>query len=218
MGTLSAMVRSQPIHLMHRPLFLLAAVACTGLLASCSSTKSPQADTASTNTYEGFTADPSYPKTNNVWRNTEVLDRTDGSNSHLIISLAKQRGMLMNGNEVAIDYPVSTGRKSHPTPAGNYKILEKLAEKSSNVYGKIYDVDGNLVTTDADIRTDPLPEGGKFVGAPMSYWMRLTWDGIGHHIGVVPRYPASHACIRGPRSVVPLVFGKVKVGTPVTLQ
>jgi hypothetical protein len=213
---------------MLRPLFLITAVTCTGLVASCSSTKRPQAvpggpGTSISNpfpagTYENFTADPSYPKTYNAWTNKEVLDRTNGSNAHLVISLAKQRGILMNGDEVAVDYPVSTGRKTHPTPAGEYKVLEKLVEKSSNVYGKIYDAEGKLVTSDADMRTDLIPEGGKFVGAPMSYWMRLTWDGIGHHIGVVPRYPASHACIRGPRTIMPMVFGKVKVGTPVTLQ
>jgi hypothetical protein len=169
-------------------------------------------------TYENFTADPSYPKTYNVWRNTEVLDRTDGTNARLIISLSKQRGILMNGDQVAMDYPVSTGRKSHPTPAGKYTVLEKITAKASNTYGKIYDAEGNLINGDADLRIDPVPEGGKFAGAPMPYWMRLTWDGIGHHIGVVPRYPASHACIRGPRSIMPIVFSKVKIGTPVSLE
>ena len=77
---------------------------------------------------------------------------------------------------------------------------------------------GTTVNGDADIQRDPIPEGCSFVGAPMPYWLRLTWDGVGHHIGKVPRYPASHACIRGPRGVMPTVYGKVKVGTPVIVQ
>lgn len=169
-------------------------------------------------TYEHFKADTGYPKTSKVWKNESVLAATTAENSRIVISIPLQRGFLMNGDEVAIDYPVSTGRKSHPTPTGEYKILERESDKRSNAYGKIYDAEGNLVNSDADSRKDEIPEGGKFVGASMPYWMRLTWDGVGHHIGRVPRYPASHACIRGPRSVMPTIFKKTKLGTPVTVE
>jgi len=169
-------------------------------------------------TYDHFKADPGYPKTSNVWKNEDLLAKTNAENSKLVISIPLQRGFLMNGEDVAIDYPISSGRKSHPTPTGEYKILEKEADKRSNAYGKIYDAEDNVVNSDADSRKDEIPEGGKFVGASMPYWMRLTWDGVGHHIGRVPRYPASHACIRGPRSVMPTVFKKTKLGTPVTVE
>lgn len=169
-------------------------------------------------TYDHFKADKGYPKTSKVWKNNELLAKTNSENSSLVISIPLQRGFLMNGEDVVIDYPVSTGRKSHPTPTGEYKILEKEAEKRSNAYGKIYDAEGSVVNSDADSRKDEIPEGGKFVGASMPYWMRLTWDGVGHHIGRVPRYPASHACIRGPRSVMPTVFKKTKLGTPVVVE
>jgi lipoprotein-anchoring transpeptidase ErfK/SrfK len=169
-------------------------------------------------TYEHFKADKGYPKTSNVWKNDQLLASTTPENSRLVISIAMQRGFLMKDDEVVIDYPVSTGRSSHPTPPGEYKILEKEADKRSNAYGKIYDAEGNVVNSDADARTDEIPEGGKFEGASMPYWMRLTWDGVGHHIGRVPRYPASHACIRGPRSVMPTVFKKTKLGTPVLVE
>jgi hypothetical protein len=52
----------------------------------------------------------------------------------------------------------------------------------------------------------------------MHYWMRLTQDGVGHHIGPVRRYPASHACVRGPRQIIPLVFSKVKEGSCVIIE
>lgn len=124
----------------------------------------------------------------------------------------------MNGDEVAMDYPVSTGRSKYPTPSGEYRIVEKMKDKRSNLYGKIYGANGSLVNGDANMREDKVPEGGKYVGASMPYWMRFTWDGIGHHVGRVPRYPASHGCIRGQRSIMPTVYSKVKVGTPVTIQ
>ena len=169
-------------------------------------------------TYDHFKADKGYPKTSNVWKHDQLLATTTAENSRLVISIPMQRGFLMNGEDVVIDYPVSTGRKSHPTPKGEYQILEREADKRSNAYGKIYDAEENVVISDADSRKDEIPEGGKFLGASMPYWMRLSWDGVGHHIGRVPRYPASHACIRGPRSVMPTVFKKTKLGTPVTVE
>ena len=38
--------------------------------------------------------------------------------------------------------------------------------------------------------------------APMPYMQRLTWDGIALHGGALPGYPASHGCVRVPRSEV----------------
>ena len=166
-------------------------------------------------THEHFQAEPNYPKTYNVYRNVALLPKTNSANSSLRINLRTQRGQLLNGDEVVIDYPVSSGKKKYPTPAGSYRIMEKLDHKRSNLYGKIYDAEGNLVNADADTREDEVPEGGRYEGASMPYWMRLTGSGVGHHVGKVPRYPASHGCIRGPRSALTDVYKRVKVGTPV---
>ena len=154
-----------------------------------------------------------YPQRSNAYFNNEVLARTNPSNSHIEISLSMQRAFLMNGDEVAIDYPVSTGKTTHPTPPGSYSILEKTQDKRSNLYGTVLDASGNVVDSGADSRTAEIPPGGKFLGASMPYWMRFTWTGIGHHVGNVPRYPASHACIRGQEDILPIVFSKVKIGT-----
>lgn len=169
-------------------------------------------------TYEHFTAEKSYPKTYNVWKNIQLLPQTNSTNSWINIDLKTQRGKLMKGDIVVMDYPISSGTKSRPTPPGDYKILEKIVDKRSNLYGKILNAEGTVVNSDADSRTDEIPEGGKFLGAPMKYWMRLTNDGVGHHIGNVPRYPASHACIRGPRKVMPTVYSKVAVGSRVLVD
>ena len=116
-------------------------------------------------TYDHFKAEKNYPKTHNTWTNTQLRASTNASNSWLRIDRSIQRGFLMNGDEVVIDYPISSGKRSHPTPAGEYKILEKIVDKSSNKYGRMYDAEGKLVNSDANAFTDPIPEGGKFVGA-----------------------------------------------------
>ncbi len=203
-----------------------AAAATTLLLSNCANQPTtPQvgADGKPINphppgTYEHFKAEPTYPKTHSVWKNDELLSRTHAENSHIKIDLKTQRGFLMNGEEVVIDYPICSGTKSRPTPTGTFYILEKIVDKSSNRYGKILDGEGSVVNSDADSINDPIPEGGKFVGAPMRYWMRLTNDGVGHHIGPIRRYPASHACVRGPSGTIPTVYSKVKTGTKVIIE
>ena len=168
--------------------------------------------------YDHFKAEPNYPKTYNVWKNDALLARTDPENSHLRIDLATQRGLLMNGSEVVLDYPICSGIESRPTPVGTFYILEKVVDKKSNRYGRYYDAAGTLVNGNADAILDALPEGGRFEGAEMHYWMRLTQDGVGHHIGPVRRYPASHACVRGPSQTIPIVYSKVKEGTRVDIE
>ena len=201
-------------------------VAATLWLASCANQK-PAAEVTKdgkfvnphpAGTYDHFKAEPTYPKTYSVWQNEELLSRTDSENSSILISLAKQRGFLMNGDEVVLDYPICSGIPSRPTPPGTFYILEKVVDKKSNKYGKIYDAAGEIVNGDADSTLDAIPEGGKFEGAAMRYWMRLTNDGVGHHIGPVRRRPASHACIRGPSATMPIVYSKVKPGTRVIVE
>ena len=170
-----------------------------------------------TGSYEHFKANPSYPKTSKVYKSSDLLDKTTPSNSKVIVNLKLQRAFLYNGNEIAMDYPVSTGKTEYPTPSGKFRITEKIEDKRSNLYGKIVDADGKVVKSNADAREDEIPEGGEFIGAAMPHWMRLTGDGIGMHKGYVPRYPASHGCIRTPGAVVPIVFEKVRVGTSVTI-
>ncbi len=193
------------------------------LLAACATKQPPSATGQGTNpypvgSYEHFTAERTYPKTYKVWKDKELLGCTNPGNSHIRIDLAQQRGFLMNGDKVAMDYPICSGRAGHETPSGTFSILEKVVDKRSNVYGRIYDAEGACVNSDADVTKDAVPEGGRFEGASMSYWMRLTNDGVGHHIAPVRRYPASHACIRGPSSAIPIVYSKVKLGTKVTVE
>lgn len=208
---------------------LLTALAATLLFSSCADPTVPNPNQTQVlnavhvnpyaqGTYAHFRSQKGYPRNYGIWKNQEVLSRTNASNSSIRIDLSAQRAYMMNGQELAMDYPIASGTSKHPTPTGNYQVLEMLpSEKRSNTYGKIYDAEGELVNGNADIRTDPVPEGGRFDGAPMPYWMRLTWDGIGMHKGKVPRRPASHGCVRTYYKVVPIVYEKVKLGTPVSI-
>jgi len=152
-----------------------------------------------------------------TYRNKALLSQATSENVTLEISLSEQRGILLVRTAVAMDFPVATGRKSHPTPAGDFTIRAKEKNYSSNIYGKIYDAQNILLVPDADTRTDIVPEGGRFEGATMPYWMRLTDSGVGMHVGYVPGRPASHGCIRLKHDSATELFDLVKVGTPVVI-
>jgi hypothetical protein len=135
------------------------------------------------------------------------------------IVLGEQKAYIFRGGQEAGWTYLASGTSAHNTPTGTFTILEKLAQKSSNTYGVIVNSAGNVVNRDARSGRDPVPRGGRFVGAPMPYWMRLTSYGVGMHAGPIPRpgLPASHGCIRLPEAMARKLFDIVQVGTPVTI-
>jgi len=139
--------------------------------------------------------------------------------SHITINVDEQKAYLYRGEEQVGWTYVATGITSFPTPTGSFKIVEKVADKVSNLYGKGYDAAGKLVNSDFKNGRDLLPPGGRFEPAKMTYFMRLTGDGVGMHIGPIPRpgRRASHGCIRLPSKFAGTIYKNVAVGTPVTI-
>ena len=131
------------------------------------------------------------------------------------IDLEEQTAYLLQGGRPVLASPISSGRYGHLTQAGSFKILEKEQTHYSSMYGKIVDGRGNTIVADAD--ADMLvPRGGKFIPAPMHYFMRFNGaDGL--HAGYLPGYPASHGCVRMPEQYAIAFFNSVSVGTPVTV-
>jgi len=147
--------------------------------------------------------------------NQSLLKQVTPDNVHVVVSLPKQRAYLMTGDQVVIDSPISSGKRGHSTPSGHFTILEKDANHSSNLYGDFVDRSGRTVRAGVSSRIDSAPSGTRFRGAPMKWFMRLTGDGVGMHIGILPGYPASHGCVRMPPDGAKLFYDRVKVGTPV---
>jgi lipoprotein-anchoring transpeptidase ErfK/SrfK len=147
-----------------------------------------------------------------------VLDRATPDNTSVTVSISRQRAAFYVANEVAIDTPVSTGKRRGMTPPGSYTITEKSADHRSNIYGDFIDRNGRVVRSGVSTRIDSAPSGTRFRGAPMKYFMRLTDTGIGLHVGALPGYPASHGCIRLPADIAPLIYQRVKLGTPVRVE
>lgn len=105
------------------------------------------------------------------------------------IELAKQRGLCLVDGVVAMDFPVCTGRGRKRTPKGVFHIKQKHIDHHSNLYD-----------------------------CPMPYFMRLTWGGIGMHVGDVYRSPASHGCIRLPQVACEPLYHALPYGTKVVVE
>jgi hypothetical protein len=107
------------------------------------------------------------------------------------IDLAHQRLYAKSNGHILFSSRISSGKSGHRTPTGNFKILEKDRFHISNKY--------------------PEPHGG----AKMPYMLRLTSGGIAVHQGYVPNHPASHGCIRVPKSTALKLWRWANVGTSV---
>jgi L,D-transpeptidase-like protein len=129
------------------------------------------------------------------------------------IDLQLQTAYLIRGRNVVLESPISSGRYGHLTQTGSFKVIEKERNHYSSIYGKIVDSSGRTVVADADVDMS-VPRGGKFIPAPMHYFMRFH-GADGMHAGYLPGYPASHGCVRMPEQLAIAFFNTVEVGTPV---
>lgn len=167
--------------------------------------------------YKHFLAAKRYPKTDDFWKDRKLLDKASPKDTSLIIYLGSQRAVLYVKDAPALDFPVCTGKENYATPSGEFVILEKDEDHVSNLYGSIRDGKGKKLHSDAKAGRDKVPKGAAFKGAPMPFFMRLTYGGIGIHVGRVSRVASSHGCIRVLPETCKLVYSKVKEGTPVSI-
>jgi len=202
---------------MNPALRALTVLAVASAAISCQSIKPTQADLWEQQ-HLAFRAEPKWKGRSFV--NEEVDALLTPATTSIKISLPEQRGVLLyKGEHVAVDFPVATGRRSFPTKPGDYNVLAKEPSHHSNLYGKYVDATTKeVLASDVDVTQDPKPEGALFVGSPMPYFLRLTNAGLGMHVGRVPGYPVSHGCIRVPSGIMPRIYRKVPLGTPVSVM
>lgn len=167
-------------------------------------------------TFEAFIASPHYADSRDIWRGN-AINLHNPKKSRVEILLAEQRGRLYIEDQIAMDFPVCSGRKGgHETPKGTFRITEKLRNHRSSLYGSFVSADGKVVKDDAK-SSDKRPAGTRFKGASMPYWMRFN-GAIGMHVGSVYRSGASHGCVRVPVEACSILFEKLAVGSVVIVK
>ena len=137
--------------------------------------------------------------------------------ARIVVDLGEQRAFFYKGRKLIGRSTISTGRKGYETPPGRYFVIQKDADHTSSLYGDYVSETGTIVQANVDVRKQPRPAGAEFRGAPMPYFLRFT-GAYGMHAGYVPRYQASHGCIRMPRAMARRFYHAAKLGTPVLVR
>jgi lipoprotein-anchoring transpeptidase ErfK/SrfK len=107
----------------------------------------------------------------------------------IVVSIPSQEAFVFKRGEFWDSSPVSTGKLGKETPTGEFTILQKKKMHRSTLYDD----------------------------APMPFMQRLTWGGVALHAGRVPGYPASHGCIRLPKSFAERLYGITNYSSTVVL-
>ncbi len=142
-------------------------------------------------------------------------DPTAKGEKKIVIDLTKQQAFFYRGETLIGRTNISSGRKEFETPPGKYRVLQKSPNHISSQFGQyVARNTGAVLRRDVDARKDPVPKGAKFVGSPMPYFLRFR-DGYGMHAGFVPRFRASHGCVRMPIRMAKNFFEAADVGTRV---
>lgn len=127
--------------------------------------------------------------------------------TYVEVDITEQHMWYIVNGQVAFETDVVTGKLGkNDTPTGTYTILEKMRNKV--------------------LRGRPLANGKPSYLTPVSYWMRVTWSGIGFHdAGWQPTFGGdryvnngSHGCINMPPAKAAEFYGMLSVGCPVVIH
>lgn len=134
----------------------------------------------------------------------------DWGDTYAEVDISAQHMWYISGGSVVLETDVVTGVPipEKETTLGVYDILEKSLNKT-------------LVGEDDPVTGKPIYE------TPVSYWMRVTWSGIGFHDAIwQPAFGGtlyrdglgSHGCINMPLDKAAALYNVISVGTPVIVH
>ena len=153
------------------------------------------------------------------WGNRAGYWHGDGmpGSPKIVVNLSEQKAYFYKGKRLVGESTVSTGRPGFSTPPGRYHVISRDRDHVSSEFGDYVDGFGHVVESNVDARKDSQPPGTHFDGARMPYCMHFN-GGYAMHEGYVPRYAASHGCIRLPRGMAEHFFDASPEGTPVVVR
>jgi lipoprotein-anchoring transpeptidase ErfK/SrfK len=137
------------------------------------------------------------------------------------VSLTTKTAQLLTAQgELLAEMDISPGMPGNETPPGRFRVTEKLQLKRSNLYGQYVKPGSREVVVAKHWEYQgPKPPGTIYQGIAMPFWMRLTDDGVGMHVGGFERgQPSSKGCIRCPEDGQRFFYQHCRVGTPVRVH
>jgi hypothetical protein len=130
-------------------------------------------------------------------------------NVRVKVSLQNRAVYVMEGDRPLLVTATAIGLPTNPTPTGNFRVFNKIAQKRSGSYG--FSVNGDRI-----IPCKSSQATGRYVGFPMAWWCEFS-PAYGFHEGSVWPMPRTHGCLRLHKNVAPKFYALVKIGTPVNI-
>jgi L,D-transpeptidase ErfK/SrfK len=144
--------------------------------------------------------------------NTHIVP--DEVSDGLVINLPELKLYYFVNGTYQRRYFLAVGKRSWPTPTGNFKIVEKRKNPTWNVPPSIQD---EMEDQGLDVVEHVPPGPQNPLGA---YFMATSAEGVGIHATNRPwsvGYSVSHGCIRMLPEEIAQLFPQIKVGTPVKI-
>ncbi len=146
-----------------------------------------------------------------------ILDKANARNSIIKVNLASQRLILLVDGEVAIDSPVSSGRKDFETPTGRLGVGRRGTREKPGQYGNLVDSAGKVIVRGVYRHRDPVPRGLRCQAVQLDYILSVNDQGFRFHAGAVGGVPVSDGSIILPDEVAKILFVKVATGCPIEI-
>ena len=130
-------------------------------------------------------------------------------NEGLLINLPQWMLYYFSRGELVAAYPVGLGKPSWPTPEGEFKLVNKVINKTWRVPKSIQEE----MRSEAQVVKTEVPPGPE---NPLGkHWLGLSLSGIGIHGTIAPAsiyHFQSHGCIRLHPDDIEALFAQIEVG------
>ena len=146
-----------------------------------------------------------------------VLDQAGVKPVTVKIDLLGQRLHLLVGGELAIDSPITSGRKNLETPVGMFEAERKEARRKQDEYGKFVNADGETVLAGVYADLDPVPSAHEFKPVSLDHVIYLKGQSFKIHAGEVGCLPTSDGSIIVPAELAKILFAKIPVGCKIEI-
>ena len=148
----------------------------------------------------------------------ETLTSKDAGKHEISINLKSQRLVWKVDGKPALDTPVTTGRRSKPTPAGAFTVASKdEMGKDRGTYGDFVDRKGRILVPGVYPHLDPRPRHLLFQSRVRKYVLTLKPNGLTVHAGRVSGIPASDGNILVPDRIAQILYQHVRIGQVITI-
>jgi len=136
-------------------------------------------------------------------------------NVSIEINLLEQRLTVRVGEKLAVNTPITTGRKATPTPEGEFVIKGRAETVEDDDYGNFTDKDDRILIAGVFRQLDAPPRGSRFAPVARKYALDVEGGKFRILAGHVRTTPSTEGTIVIPEAVAWALYEKIPDGAKV---